>query len=282
MAGVIKKGYLDVKMKGMISSTYKRRYVILRRNTDKGSKAVEITETETLDQNDIDIIPLNDAWTVQEKASQNKKRYAFELVVGGNVMMTFSCPSLANREEWTESFHILNKVSAYSPPLNAPDMYSVVLERSLSAVEIGVSGPCLLRLQDSAIVLYSECGRNKLHNWAAENVKNLSLGVEQLLLEVYRPGNKALTEFIFNVEMNVGRQILTSWSMSLLENVDPRKLNLISNYILSTQGNGGGKEASKSNSLSKNFFGTLKQKGSQTNIKDEKGTKWNVIIIEIN
>uniref|UniRef100_A0A1X7TXX3 Reverse transcriptase domain-containing protein n=1 Tax=Amphimedon queenslandica TaxID=400682 RepID=A0A1X7TXX3_AMPQE len=89
-----------------------------------------------------------------------------------------------------------------------------------------------------------------------------------------QPGNKALTEFIFNVEMNVGRQILTSWSMSLLENVDPRKLNLISNYILSTQGNrsGGGKEASKSNSLSKNFFDTLKQKGSQTNIKDEKGT----------
>ena len=87
----------------------------------------------------------------------------------------------------------------------------------------------------------------------------------------HRPGNLALTEFIFNTEMNVGRQILTSWSMALMENVDPQKLNLISNYILSTQGNGGGKEASKSSSLSKNFFGTLKQKGSQSNIKDDKG-----------
>ena len=69
-------------------------------------------------------------------------------------------------------------------------MYSVILERSLSAVEIGVSGPCLLRMQDGAIVLYSECGRNKLHHWAAENVKNLSLSKEQLFLEAYRLENK--------------------------------------------------------------------------------------------
>lgn len=66
------------------------------------------------------------------------------------------------------------------------DMYPVSLERSISTVEIGVSGPCLLRIQDGAIVLYSECGRNKLHHWAAENVKNLTLAKEQLILEAYR------------------------------------------------------------------------------------------------
>ena len=92
-----------------------------------------------------------------------------------------------------------------------------------------------------------------------------------LPLHYHRPDNQALKEFIFNTEMNVGRQILTSWSMALMENVDPQKLNLISNYILSTQGNGGVKEASKSSSLSKNFFGSLKQKGSQTSLKDDRG-----------
>lgn len=66
------------------------------------------------------------------------------------------------------------------------DMYLVSLETSASSAEIGVSGPCLLRIQDGAIVLYSECGRNRLHHWAAENIKNLSISGEQLFLEAYK------------------------------------------------------------------------------------------------
>ena len=65
-------------------------------------------------------------------------------------------------------------------------MYPVVLERTLSATETGISGPCLLRIQDGSIVLYSECGRNKLYQWASENVKNLTLSREQLYLEAYK------------------------------------------------------------------------------------------------
>lgn len=65
-------------------------------------------------------------------------------------------------------------------------MYPVSLERNMSAVEISVSGPCLLRIQDKAIVLYSECGRNKLHHWAADNIKNVTLDRDQLKLEAYR------------------------------------------------------------------------------------------------
>ena len=66
------------------------------------------------------------------------------------------------------------------------DMYSVILERNLSAVELGVSGPCLLRVQDSSLVLYSECGRSKLHHWAFENIKNISTSQDQIILEAYR------------------------------------------------------------------------------------------------
>ena len=62
-------------------------------------------------------------------------------------------------------------------------MFLVSLETNPSAAEIGVSGPCLLRIQDGAIVLYSECGRNKLYQWSAENVNNLSISEEQLFLE---------------------------------------------------------------------------------------------------
>ena len=56
-----------------------------------------------------------------------------------------------------------------------------------------------------------------------------------------------------------------------MELVDPQKLNVISN-ILSKQGSGGkeDKGGNKSNSLSKNFFGSLKHKG-QSSTKDEKG-----------
>lgn len=60
------------------------------------------------------------------------------------------------------------------------------LEPSSSAIEIGVSGPCLLRIEDGAIVLYSECGRNKLHQWASDNIKNLTTTGEQLNLEAYK------------------------------------------------------------------------------------------------
>lgn len=66
------------------------------------------------------------------------------------------------------------------------DLFSVSLEPSLSAIEIGVSGPCLLRIEDGAIVLYSECGRNRLYHWASDNIKNLTTTGEQLHLEVYK------------------------------------------------------------------------------------------------
>ena len=52
---------------------------MLRRNKEEGTKVVEISEMENSDENDIDMIPLNASWSVMDKASQNKKRFAFEV-----------------------------------------------------------------------------------------------------------------------------------------------------------------------------------------------------------
>ena len=65
-------------------------------------------------------------------------------------------------------------------------MFAVFLEHSLAAIEVGVSGPCLLRIQDSSIVLYSECGRNKLHHWSVANVHKMEIVNEQVVLAANR------------------------------------------------------------------------------------------------
>ena len=66
------------------------------------------------------------------------------------------------------------------------DMYSVILEHNIFSAEIGFSGPCLLRIQDGSIVLYSEDGLRKLHHWAFDNVENISMAGDQVILDVYR------------------------------------------------------------------------------------------------
>ena len=65
-------------------------------------------------------------------------------------------------------------------------MYHVILEHNTHSAEVGVSGPCLLRVQDMSIVLYSEDGRKRLHHWALENVENISIAGEQVILDAYR------------------------------------------------------------------------------------------------
>jgi hypothetical protein len=66
-------------------------------------------------------------------------------------------------------------------------MYLVSLETNQWTSEIGIAGPCLLRIQDRSIVLYSECGRKRLYHWTAENVESfMSVSGDQLRLEAYR------------------------------------------------------------------------------------------------
>lgn len=92
-------------------------------------------------------------------------------------------------------------------------------------------------------------------------------------LPSHRPGSDILMEFCFNTETDTGCQILTNWNMALMQSVDPQKLSLISNYIL-THGNGSGRgkeeKATKSASLSRTFFGSLKQ-SKIYGTKDDKG-----------
>lgn len=60
--------------------TYKKQYVVLRRNVGEGTKVVEIMSNEQSDNSeDIEFLPLTGTWNVQDKSSQNKKRYAFEV-----------------------------------------------------------------------------------------------------------------------------------------------------------------------------------------------------------
>lgn len=65
--------------------------------------------------------------------------------------------------------------------------------------------------------------------------------------------------------------------MALMESVDPQKLNSISKYILSHQKE---KEGPKSVSLSRNFFGSLKQRGMNGS-KDDKGGTYFLLMLLI-
>lgn len=40
---------------------------------------VEIRENESVDNGDVEFLPLTGVWTVQDKDSQNKKRFPFEV-----------------------------------------------------------------------------------------------------------------------------------------------------------------------------------------------------------
>ena len=68
--------------------------------------------------------------------------------------------------------------------LSSAELYPVTLERNGSSVEVGVVGPCLLRIFDGTIVLYEKGSLNKLHQWI--HIKGLSLDGAELLLQAYR------------------------------------------------------------------------------------------------
>ena len=65
-------------------------------------------------------------------------------------------------------------------------MYHVILEHNIYSAEIGMPGPCLLRVQEGSIVLYSEDGARKLHHWAFDNVENISMAGDQVILDAHR------------------------------------------------------------------------------------------------
>ena len=52
---------------------------MLRRNTSEGCKQVEVYENESPDTEMEECVSLNGIWTVQDKESQSKKRFAFEV-----------------------------------------------------------------------------------------------------------------------------------------------------------------------------------------------------------
>ena len=67
--------------------------MILRRNPSNGSKVLEIRSSESTDD-ELEQISLNDlVLTVQDKESQNKKRFPFEvtiIIINNNILSRFN------------------------------------------------------------------------------------------------------------------------------------------------------------------------------------------------
>jgi hypothetical protein len=79
MSDVVKKGYLSVRRRNLLSSSsYKQRYVVLRIGQQEHSKLVEVWDSQTSEKEPYRLV-LGNTWTVQDKPSNSGKRYAFQV-----------------------------------------------------------------------------------------------------------------------------------------------------------------------------------------------------------
>ena len=131
-----------------------------------------------------------------------------QLIMGDEAIVTFSCSSVVEREEWTEAFRVLNQLAL---PLDAAeqaampltgklgcffrtkicvflsyensddnltslslsiDYFSVNVLKNRSALEIGHSGQYLLSITGTAIVLHWRTGAIA-HHWPRRSVTKL-------------------------------------------------------------------------------------------------------------
>ena len=63
------------------TQAYKQRFVVLRNSAAQQCKTVEIQDCEDSEETP-EIIRLNDVWTVQDRLSRTRGRYAFEVSLG--------------------------------------------------------------------------------------------------------------------------------------------------------------------------------------------------------
>ena len=71
-----------------------------RRKVQDKSKTPTIQLANSEDTGEMTTIPLNSVWEVIEKQSKSSKRYASELYYEGQVLITFSCSSVFDRDTW--------------------------------------------------------------------------------------------------------------------------------------------------------------------------------------
>ena len=93
-------------------------------------------------------------------------------------VLTFGCGTFIEREEWTEAFKILNQLApAFVGSLPLPtaimnDTFSVNLIKNRCAMEINHSGPYLLSITTSAIILHWRT-MAIAHQWSRRSVIKL-------------------------------------------------------------------------------------------------------------
>jgi hypothetical protein len=143
MSDVVKKGYLSVRRRNLLSSSsYKQRYVVLRIGQQEHSKLVEVWDSQTSEKEPYRLV-LGNTWTVQDKPSNSGKRYAFQLLVSDEVVLTFGCSSFMEREEWTNAFGAFRKMAlpgTEHPPLQATPSTSGKCHGHPSVIPISLVG----------------------------------------------------------------------------------------------------------------------------------------------
>jgi hypothetical protein len=111
MSEVVKRGYLSVRRRNLLaSSSYKQRFVVLKMRGEGQGKLVEVWDSQTSDKDPYRLV-LGNSWTVQSKPSNSGKRFAFQLLVADEVVLTFGCASVKDREEWMTAFDVFRKMA---------------------------------------------------------------------------------------------------------------------------------------------------------------------------
>jgi hypothetical protein len=192
MSDVVKKGYLSVRRRNLLSSSsYKQRYVVLRIGQQEHSKLVEVWDSQTSEKEPYRLV-LGNTWTVQDKPSNSGKRYAFQLLVSDEVVLTFGCSSFMEREEWTNAFGAFRKMAlpgTEHPPLQATpstsekNFFSVFLTKTSSCVEIH-HGQYMLSIDNDAICLHWITTAAIAHQWPRKYVQELVIRNSNLVLRV--------------------------------------------------------------------------------------------------
>lgn len=240
MAELVKEGFLEVKQHSFLGSKYKRSYVRLFRGipaiqgqSSRRKKQVPKTSTPTIQiteselSGDVHTIPLEKMWEVVEKQSKNSKRWAFELYYDGNVIATFACASVIEREDWLRCFSSLKTPSGHS---HGPyDTYRVMVKRSDGAAELGISGDYTLTICHKGLVLKTTTGQ-EVQEWNHQHIKKLvksSRSPDTLYLEVMRDKNGRVLSFEFGMNDHSLSKLQKEWQSFILDQYDQDKLQKV-------------------------------------------------------
>jgi hypothetical protein len=247
----------------LASSSYKQRFVVLKMRGEGQGKLVEVWDSQTSDKDPYRLV-LGNSWTVQSKPSNSGKRFAFQLLVADEVVLTFGCASVKDREEWMTAFDVFRKMAlpvSEHPVLqasitNEKNFFSVFLSKTHSSLAIH-QGQYMLSLDNEAISLHWITTAAIAHTWPRKTVQEFGMRGSNLVLKVCRAGGSSsnVVEFEFKATNSTTVAILKRWNIVLMESIaancgNPEQMNYIGK-VLNRQASdipetGGGSRLSKS------------------------------------